>query len=162
MRRTLRLIGLLLALCGGGSAHALCVLVCSCSVSAPTLNFGNINPWSSGTTVLSTSVRVSCSGVAGLAIPYRVDLSKGGATTYAGRRMTNGASALSYNLYLSNGSVWGDGSEGTGYASGNVVLDVLGLTAPHQIGVEGRVPGSQNGVSPVFHTDNVVMTLTYF
>jgi spore coat protein U-like protein len=160
------LLVLLLAL-PAGEAWALCTLVCSCSVSTTNLNFGSINPLSPSATDSTGSVVVDCGGVAGLLIPYRIDLNAGSAGgTYASRRMKSGAvNAIQYNLYTDNTrtTVWGDGTGGSQPVNGGFLLDVLGLAPAQTNWVYGRVPGSQTTVVPANnYADTISVTLTYY
>jgi len=114
--------------------------------------------------VPSGSVTVNCGGVAGLLIPYRIDLGPGVTGSYAARRMTSGANALTYNLYVDSNrlTVWGDGSAGTQSVNASVLLDVLGTAPPQTQWIYGRIQGSQTSTIPGSYTDTIGVTLTYF
>ena len=62
---------ILLAICAFHvqQAHALCTLVCSCSVSVTSVAFGTYNVFSPTPLTGTGSVDVSCGGVAGLLVP---------------------------------------------------------------------------------------------
>lgn len=154
----------LLLFAHAGDANALCTLVCSCSVSTTPVQFGSVNPLSASNSDTTGSVRVSCGGVVGLAIPYRIDLAKGGGASHAARRLNSGANLLAYNLYLDDArlQLWGDGSGGSQYASGNIALDLLGWSPAQTHWVYGRIPGAQTTTVPGAYTDTIAVTLTYF
>lgn len=154
---------LLLALYAGDAA-ALCTVVCSCTVSTTPVAFGTINPLSSSSTDSTGSVKVSCGGVAGLLIPFRIDIGTGASGSYAMRRLKSGAASLNYNLYLDGNrlTVWGDGSSSSQPANASMLLDVLGLSPAHTQWIYGRIPGAQSGTVPGVYTDSVGVTLTYF
>jgi spore coat protein U-like protein len=169
MRRPLHRPWLLLAalclLLWAAPAHALCVgPLCSCSVSTTAVVFGNVSPLSGSPTDSTGSVSVSCGGVAGLLIPYQIDLNAGGGASYATRRLSSGADTLSYNLYTDNSrlSVWGNGSGGTQSANGSVTLSVLGSSPAQVYTVYGRIPGGQTSAVPGSYTDTITVTVTYY
>jgi spore coat protein U-like protein len=160
-----RLCLAVMLLLGAGSAQALCLpVLCSCSVSTTNVAFGSYNPLAFGNTDSTGSVRVSCGGVAGLLVPYKIDLSTGGAGNYAGRRMLRGAYTLNYNLYTDAAytSLWGDGSAATLSVSGSILLDLLGLSPAQTHWVYGRLPGRQLSAAPGPYTDTISVTLTYY
>lgn len=162
-RRALPALSMLCLLAAAPAAQAACNLLCSCSTTTTNLVFGNYNPLAFGNTDTTGTITVKCGGVAGLAIPYTVDLGKGNAATYAGRYMTGGGSQLSYNLYGDSmfTQVWGDGTASTVRASGNIGLDLLGLSPGIVYTVHGRIPGRQLTVIPGSYSDSVTVTLTY-
>ncbi len=163
LQRCCQLAAVLLLCLAANSAHALCTLVCSCSVSTTNVAFGTINPLSAANTDSTGSVRVTCGGVAGLLIPYRVDIGTGGGS-YAARRMNSGANTLAYNVYTDTNrtQIWGNGTGGTQYVSNSILLDLLGLS-PAQINwVYGRLPGSQTTALPGVYSDTIAVTLTYY
>ncbi len=164
MNGPLRVMLLLAGLLFASPASALCTLICSCTVSTTAVVFGSYNPLSASNNDMTGKVRVACGGIAGLAIPYSVALGAGTSGSMAGRQMASGAKRLSYNLYTTNGrtTVWGDGSGSTATVGGSITLDLLGLSAPQEVTVYGRIPGSQGTVAPGAYTDTLVVTLTYF
>ncbi len=161
----LRLCTTLLAgLLAAGGAQALCLpAVCTCSVVVTNIVFAAYNPLAFGNTDSTGSVKVTCGGVAGLLVPFTIDLGKGGGTSFSTRRMASGANTLSYNVYLDSNytTVWGDGTSATSRASGSVLLDALGLTPGLTFTVYGRIPGRQLTVPPGTYTDNLTVTVTY-
>ena len=148
-----------------GSAHALAgttsttfavsaTVVSTCSVGATPLFFGNIpTPINSNVDAAST-ITATCSANT----PYTVALSTGVGTgaTFASRKMSSGANALSYTAYIdaNRTTVWGDG---TGRSS---LSNQTGSGAAQAITVYGRVPAGQ---SPAIgsYTDTVTVTVTF-
>lgn len=159
----LRIAALLLVV-AAAPAHALCTVTCSCSVSTSNVQFGLHNPLSTSNNDVAGNVRVSCGGVVGLLIPYRIDITKGGGPSYANRRMSSGANTLAYNLYQDNNRqiVWGDGTGTSQSVNSGITLDVLGSSLPNDHPVYGRIPGSQTTVVPGAYSDSISVTLTYF
>lgn len=162
--RLLRLAACCAGLLGCSAAHALCTLACSCNVTTTSLAFAAHNPLAAANNDSTGRVRVSCGGVAGLAIPVTIALGAGTSGTMATRQMANGAARLNYNVYTSSGysTVWGDGSGASTTVSGSLLLDALGLSPPLDFTVYGRIPGSQGGVAPGTYRDTLVVTLTYY
>jgi spore coat protein U-like protein len=140
------------------AAHALCVL-CVCTATTTPMAFAAHNPLASSNNDSTGKVRVSCGGVASVALTYTVALGAGTGASLTARKMASGSNRLAYNVYT---SVWGDGSDGTGVASGGFTLDVFGLSPPQDWTFYGRIPGSQSGVAPGAYVDSLVVTLTYF
>lgn len=165
LRRLFRGPGLALALgLLAADANALCTVVCSCNVSTTSVAFGSFNPLAIANTDSTGTVKVSCGGVVGLAIPYQVDLGKGVTGSYAARRMTSTGNPLTYNLYTDNSrtQIWGDGTAGTVTVTGNIGLDIGGTSPPVTYTVYGRIPGAQTSTVPGTYGDSVSVTLTYF
>lgn len=151
-------------LLGAMQAQALCVGVCSCTAQTTSLLFANYNPLAYGNTDTTGTVSIKCGGVAGLLIPFTIQLSTGGATTFAGRRLANGGNLLSYNLYTDGTytTILGDGTASTSYISGGVLLDVLSLLGTVTYTVYGRIPGRQVTTVPGGpYVDAVTVTITY-
>lgn len=161
--KPLRLLLFVLALCWAPAAHALCVSgLCSCTMSTTGVAFGSYNPLTASNIDTVGSVTVKCGGVAGLLIPYTVDIGTG-AGTYAQRQMSSGGNRLNYNLYLDStrSTVWGDGTGGSGHVSSGVTLDVLGLSPGNVHTVYGRLPALQTTAVPGGYTDTITVTVTY-
>lgn len=154
----------LLAACAAPPARALCVgPVCSCTLSTSPVAFGTVNPLAAGATLGVGNVRMSCGGVAGLLIPYRIDLGPGASGNVGARRLYAGANTLAYNLYsdAARSTVWGDGSAGSP-VNGSILLDVLGLSPAVNHAVYGRIPSGQTSTVPGSYGDTVTVTLTYY
>jgi spore coat protein U-like protein len=88
-----------------------------------------------------------------------IDISQGGALSYAPRRMAAGTASLSYNLFLdaARTQVWGDGGGGE--------TARYGPTTPPEatnvsVTVYGRVPARQD-VAVGSYSDTVTVTLNY-
>ena len=161
-----RLASLVLAalLMGAGPASALCIGACSCSASVTAIVFAPYNPLVASADDSAGTVRVSCDGIAGLAIPYTISLGAGTSSSIADRKMASGANRLSYNVYTSAAyaTVVGDGVSGGTTLSGTIALNVLGLSTPQDWTLYGRIPGSQKTVAPGNYADTLTLTLTYF
>jgi spore coat protein U-like protein len=157
-------LSLLLWLAAALPAHAVCLSpLCTCSVSAGTLNFGSHNPLSGQPTDSSSTLTVACGGVAGLLIPYQLELGPGGSGNVLARRLASGGHTLPYGLYTdtARSTPWGNGSGGT-ILIGSFLLDALGLAPAQQRTVYGRIPAGPLNAVPGVYTDTITVTLTYF
>lgn len=147
------------------SAQALCVApLCTCSVSTTSIAFGVYNPLQAGPVDSTGSVRMNCGGVAGLLIPYSIELGGGSSGNAASRRMVSGSNVLAYALYSDSTrlTLWGSGSGGAAALQSGVLLDVLGL-APTQVHtVHGRIAGHQTATVPGSYSDVITVTVTYY
>lgn len=147
-----------------GPSYATCIGIgCTCSVSASTINFGVYNPFSATNLQNTGNVAVTCSALlVGLNVSYEISLNQGNGGSFNPRRMTNGISNLSYNLYTSSAysTIWGTPTSGagTGTVSDAYLLNLLSVTRNYT--VYGRVPALQN-VSPGSYTDTITVTVTY-
>jgi spore coat protein U-like protein len=126
-----------------------------CSVSATSVNFGTYDVFDSAPNDSTGTITLRCNGGAK---DVAVEIDRGGASTFALRRMVNGGSQLRYNLYLNAArtTVWGDGTGGTlPYDVGNppnnkdVTLTIFGRIAPEQ------------DVSSGSYSDSVTVTVNY-
>jgi spore coat protein U-like protein len=147
-------VGALLALLIGFSPSA---RAANCSITSVTgVAFGVYNP-ASGTPLDAVgSITYQCSSVS-LGDTLYLELSKGGAGSYAPRKLFFGANQLSYNLYLDvlRNLLWGDGSLGT-LRYGPAILTTAAVT----IQVFGRIPTGQN-VAHGEYTDTIVVTAQF-
>ena len=146
------------------AAQALCIgPLCSCTVSTGNVVFGSVNPLAIGSTDSTGSVRVTCGGVADLAIPYQIELGPGGSGSVAARRMSSGANSLGYGLYSdpSRSSSWGNIAQGMA-VSGFIQLGVLGSAPPVTHTVYGRIPSGQITAVPGVYADTITVTVTYY
>jgi spore coat protein U-like protein len=88
-----------------------------------------------------------------------ITLDRGGGTSFATRRMMNGAEQLFYNLYLDAARtvIWGDGSGGTqAFFTRNPQGNNQDLT----IAIFGRIPARQDrGIGT--YTDTIIVTLNF-
>lgn len=150
---------MLLAISGMAEAACSPLSLCSCTVSATSVAFGNVNPVSSGNVDATGDIRVTCTLLLDLAGSYTIDLSSGSSASYNPRAMKNGASTLQYNLYTSaaRSQVWGNGTGG----SVNVTNNFAALLSVDQTTtVYGRIPAGQN-VPAGTYADTIVVTVTF-
>jgi len=126
----------------------------TCTVSATPVAFGVYPPFSVAPTTSTGTTTVHC--VAGAA-SIVIALSTGGGSTYANRRMSNGASNLTYQLYsdAAHTMIWGDGTAGTVTVSAHVASN-----STNNYTVYGQIPALQ-GVRPGAYTDTITVTVTY-
>lgn len=127
----------------------------SCTVTAPTLNFGSV---SSLIPALTASVvgNVTCTGTSPVTVSFST-----GSGTYAQRKMLNGAPFVNYNLYkdAAHTIVLGDASGTTQTvpltpSGGNVVA------ANDQFTIYGQTNAGQ-AVANGTYTDTVTVTVTF-
>ncbi|ABV79108.1 hypothetical protein A1I_03775 [Rickettsia bellii OSU 85-389] len=85
----------------------------TCSVSVPTVGFGNVSTSSSKTTSVTASV--TCSALISLIVSYTLKFSTGSANIYNPRNMLNGSNKLTYNLYkdAAHSQILGNGTSST-------------------------------------------------
>ncbi|MDF2447188.1 MAG: hypothetical protein K0S46_2424 [Moraxellaceae bacterium] len=132
----------------------------SCAIDADPLAFGNYDPvvtHASSALAGATTIGVTCTSGAAATITLSQGLNAAGGSTsdLPLRRMSNGGSMLSYELYHDSGRtlVWGEsiatGSDYTGTGSVST-LDVYGL-----------IPAGQNSVTTGSYTDTVVATVNF-
>ncbi|MDF0544405.1 spore coat U domain-containing protein [Sphingobium sp. H39-3-25] len=144
-----------------GMADAACspLSLCSCTVSATSVAFGNVNPVSPSNVDATGDIRVTCTLLLALAGSYTIDLSSGSSASYNPRTMKNGASTLQYNLYTNaaRSQVWGNGTGGSVAVTNNFsALLAVDQTTP----VYGRIPAGQN-VPAGTYSDTIVVTVTF-
>lgn len=133
--------------------------LCSCTVTATGISFGNYIPVNTASTDSTGSVRVRCTLLVALAGSFTVDLSTGSSGTYAQRTLRNGSSVLTYNLYTdaARSQILGNGSGGSSRITHNFSA-LLGID--QTVTVYGRIPGRQN-VPPGSYNDTIIVTVTY-
>jgi len=144
-----------------------CSYAASCSLSAPTLNFGGYDPLSATPTDSSTNITVNCSRTAATGaetVTYTLAMSSG-LGSFSARTMLAGAATLVYNLYRSTArdasSVWGDGTGGSTTVSATLTPLTAAIptqTATHAI--FGRIPARQD-IPVGTYTASVVLTMTF-
>jgi spore coat protein U-like protein len=126
-----------------------------CSVSTTSVNFGMYDVFDTAPNDSTGTITLKCNGGAK---DVTVEISRGGASSFALRRMVNGASQLRYNLYLNAArtAVWGDGTGGTqSYDVGNPPNNKdVSLT------IFARIPAEQD-VSSGSYSDSVTVTVNY-
>lgn len=155
-----------LLLCGRGEAAT------SCSASMSGVTFGDVNPFGGNVDVTAT-LNYSCTstgllglGLLGAKVKLCFSIADGlqGSGHVDPRRMTNGANAMSFNLYkdASRSLIWGTRSDA--YDSQNRDLQVpvtLGSgSASGSITVYARVPGGQAALIPGSYANSFAGTET--
>jgi spore coat protein U-like protein len=149
-----------LALCACLDAQAL-----DCTISATGVAFGVYDAASTAPTDSAGDVTVRCTHLGGGAVKtnYSVALSTGGSGTYAQRRMSSGASFLSYNLFddATRLRVWGNGTGGSTLATGSLLVNP-GNYAVNEIShpIYGRIPAQQAADTGTY-SDTILVTLTF-
>ncbi|ONG46849.1 hypothetical protein BKE38_24860 [Pseudoroseomonas deserti] len=132
----------------------------ACTVTATPLAFGHYSPRAPGLTSSVGTITLTCVALLVVNLNYTIKLSAGGGGSFAARRLTSGSSRLAYQLYTDNAGagIWGDGTAGTSFVSGNAPLFLLGAGRAHS--VYGRLPAGQN-VPPGTYIDTIQVTVTY-
>jgi spore coat protein U-like protein len=137
-----------------------------CVVSTTGVAFGTYDPLSPSPSDAVGNLTVRCVHTAGGAarIGYTVSLSPGSSGSYAQRTLRSGSSVLFYNLFdgADRTRVWGDGTAGTGLASGVVLLVNPGHFETNEAvhPIYGRVPALQEaGVGT--YSDTILVTLSF-
>jgi spore coat protein U-like protein len=156
-------LAFMLVICNARPSYALC-LACSCGVSATGVLYPTYAPQATSPTTGTGVVSVNCSiisGLVSLVVSYSINLSTGSSGTFSARTMTQGSSALSYNLYTNSthATVWGDTTGGTSDVTDSYLL-ALGPATTKNYTVYGQIPISQNVIAGSY-TDSIVVTITY-
>ncbi|KRC81574.1 spore coat U domain-containing protein [Sphingomonas sp. Root241] len=142
-------------------AEAACapLSLCSCTVTASGVSFGNYNVVNASPTDSTGTVRVQCTLLVALAGSFTVDLSTGSSGTYAQRTLRNGPSVLDYNLYtdVARTQIWGNGSGGSFRITRNFTAL---LSVDQTMTVYGRIRAGQN-VPAGSYSDTIIVTVTY-
>jgi spore coat protein U-like protein len=127
-------------------------------VSATSLAFGNYSPASALPTDSNSTVTVFCANNTNILPSFTVSLSAGGAGSFNPRKMSNGGSRLSYNMYTNSAHtiIWGDGTSGTSMQSYDSSLKLSQVSFTDF----GRVPPAQV-VSSGVYSDLITVTVTY-
>ena len=141
-----------------GSLQVTATVQSACIVSGGTLQFGAaLDPSAASTPVdASATVGVQCTSTTPYTVALDAGLNAGGAGQFSGRKMKNGSSLLSYQLYQDSArsTVWGDGTGGSAVVSGT------GTGSVQSLSVYGRLP-SLNGAVPGDYADTVTIVVTY-
>jgi spore coat protein U-like protein len=126
-----------------------------CSVSTSSINFGTYDVFDTAPNDSTGTVTLNCNGGAK---NVTVEISRGGASSFALRRMVNGASQLRYNLYLNAARtiMWGDGTGGT--QSHN--LDNPPNNQDVSLTIFARIAAEQD-VSSGSYSDSVTVTVNH-
>jgi spore coat protein U-like protein len=136
-----------------GVRDAAAQLGANCSISTSGVAFGTYDVFSPSPRTSTGTITYSCT--AGVLI--RIELAAGSSGSFAARTLGNGVDSVLYNLYLDSayGTVWGDGSAGSG------VYSALASVGPAvNVTVYGRVPAAQN-VSIGSYSDTVIATIVF-
>lgn len=135
-------------------AGAVCVP--ALTVNATTLNFGVYDPGAESSDNSTATISLQCA--IGLLPSFTVALSTGDSGSYSPRRMLNGSSTLSYNLYIDQRHmvVWGDGTGATSTESFDSLLSLGGTNFT----VYGSAPPGQYATPGTF-ADTITVTVTY-
>lgn len=130
----------------------------ACTASASGVAFGVYNPFSPAPANTTGTVSVSCTALSGLGT-YTVALSTGGGGSFTGRKMTNGATTLSYQLYTNaaRATIWGNGTGGSSVVNGSYSILSGGSST---FTVYGQAPALQ-AVRPGSYIDTIIVTVTY-
>jgi spore coat protein U-like protein len=126
-------------------------VVASCSVVGGTLAFGNYDPIAAGPTDGSLQIAVRCTR----GVTAQIGLALGSNPTGATRRMTDGTSFLSYELYKdpARSIVWGN--------TGTDRLQYIAVSnGPVNFTVQGRVVALQDVPVGGF-SDTLTITVTF-
>lgn len=127
----------------------------ACTISTTSVNFGSYNVFNVTPTDSTGTVTYECGKKDS---NIRVRLNKGGAATFAGRRMVKGAENLFYNLFMDAARtiIWGDGTEGTqDYVDANPPN-----STPVVLTIFGRVTAAQDVTAGVY-TNTVVASVIF-
>jgi spore coat protein U-like protein len=121
----------------------------TCDLNVVGLNFGAYDIFDTQDTSITTDIGVTCDSDTS----FEISLSAG-TGTFASRTLLNGASLLSYNLYVepTHLTIWGDGSPGTATVSGS--------GTNRNFTVYGRIPARQNA-SVGSYSDTITVTITF-
>jgi spore coat protein U-like protein len=125
-----------------------------CRVSTTSVNFGTYNVFATAANDSTGSITLNCLSIGSVAVA----INRGGASTFAPRRMVKSTEALHYNLYLDAARtiIWGDGSSGT-----QMHIEVNPpLNQDVTLTMFARIPASQD-VSAGSYSDSVTVTVNY-
>ena len=161
--KMIRAAAAVLVLSSAGTAHALCTLVCTCTLATTSMQFGVYNPLAYEDVGSTAKVQVKCGGVLGLLIPMTVYLGAGNGTV-SNRRLSSGTASLGYGLYADPDFTvpLGDGTGGTVTIAGSVDIDLLGLSPGLEYTRFGRIPARQLTTPPGVYVDVIPVTLEFY
>jgi spore coat protein U-like protein len=125
----------------------------ACTVSTTSVSFGTYDVFTATADDSTGTVSVRCDA----ATSVTIQIGRGSSPTFAPRTMTQGASALGYNLFRNNARtiIWGDGTSGTS----TLVVSVNANQTRTQT-IFGRVPARQD-VPAGGYADTVVVTIVF-
>lgn len=123
-------------------------VMATCSISASSMPFTSITTGTTTNTDASSTLTLNCSN----GTPYAVALDNG-TNFQGGRRLTNGSSFISYNLYSDSGrsTQWNSSNTKAGTGSGS----------DQSLTVYGRIPSGQSVLNTGTYVDTIVATVTY-
>lgn len=123
-------------------------VMATCSISASSMPFTSITTGTTTNTDASSTLILNCSN----GTPYAVALDNG-TNFQGGRRLTNGSSFISYNLYSDSGrsTQWNSSNTKAGTGSGS----------DQSLTVYGRIPSGQSVLNTGTYVDTIVATVTY-
>jgi len=129
----------------------------TCTVSVPTLGFGNVNASSGKTTSVTASV--TCTSLLSLLVSYTLKFSTGSANIYNPRNMLSGVNKLNYNLYKDGAysQILGNGTSSTVTIQDSYLLALGPVTKNYTI--YANLP-AQPLANVGTYQDNITVTLT--
>lgn len=123
----------------------------ACTVAVTPVDFGTYSPFLSAPRDSTGQVTVNCTESESYVVAMNAGVHAGG--TFANRRLSNGETYLSYQLYTdaTRTTVWGDGSGGsvTVARAGSMPIALYGRIAPRQ------------SVSAGAFSDTILVTIAY-
>ncbi len=145
----------------------LCLLNCTCGLSATAVPFGGYDPLSGsaatavGTVTASCQLVVSTGGIAQI-VSYNLLLSTGQSGSYTGRAMAGSSGSLGYNLSSDPGmtTIWGDGTGGSQMQGGLLTLLILNASVNNSYSVYGKIPANQRAASGGYG-DTITVTMSF-
>jgi spore coat protein U-like protein len=151
---TTKLFTMLLA--GAGGLLAAVTAEAACTINTTPVAFGAYNVFSASAADGTGQITYRCTPPRPPLV--RIELGKGGSSTFNPRQMRQSSEILNYNLYLDStrSTIWGDGTGGTQvYTQANPL--------PNQnisVNVFGRIPPGQD-VSAGTYTNTVTATISF-
>jgi spore coat protein U-like protein len=135
----------------------------NCTVSATGVAFGTYIPTATGPTGSTGTVTVTCSATSEV-VQYSIalDVGQNSGGSFSNRRLQNGTSSLSYQIYTdaTRTTVWGDGTGGTSTVSDSYSCASC-TNQSRSYTTYGRLPGQQFSASPGPHTDTITVIVTF-
>jgi spore coat protein U-like protein len=127
----------------------------ACSISTTAVSFGSYDVFSTFPLDSTGNVTYQCGSKDK---NISVTLDRGGAPTFAERRMLKGTEELRYNLYrdAARTTIWGDGTGGTQAYSDPNPPNATNVT----VTIYGRVPAGQD-VSAGTYTNTITATIIF-
>ncbi len=126
----------------------------TCSLNAPTLNFGVYQyPYQNNDVLSSNNLLLSCDNNS-IGVSFNLKLGTGQSNDF-NRYLSNNKENLYYNIYLDNSRsiVFGDGTLGTSSYSGTTSNN-------NNINVFAKIPKNQN-IEPGNYQDNIIFEMTF-